>query len=79
MQSKTLKIKTVHGTSEGSDQDGKTCLPIASPYLHHDDPLLIREAGLLKAQESHLSIREGKEKMVQLSPPCKCKSLGTKH
>lgn len=64
MQSKTLKIKTAEGTSEGSDQDVKMCLPIASLYLHHDDPPLIREAGLLKAQESHLSMREEKEKLV---------------
>lgn len=62
-------------TSEGLDQDVKMCF--VSLYFHHNDPLFIREAGLLKAQESYLSIREGKEKLVQLSPPWK--SLGTKH
>jgi len=57
----------------------KKCLPIASPYLQHDDPLLLREAGLLKAQESYLHIRKEKEKLVQLPLPYKCKSLSTKH
>ena len=76
MQSKTLEIKSVYWTSECSVQAVKTCLPIASPYLHRNDPLLMREAGLLKAQESYLGIRKGKEKLVQLPPPCK--SLGTK-
>jgi len=42
------------------------CLPTSSPYPRLDGPLLIREAGLQKAQKGDLNIRKGKEKLVQL-------------
>lgn len=65
MQSKSLKIKSVYWTWECSDWALETCLPTASLYPHLDGPLLIREAGLQKAQECDLNIRKGKEKLVQ--------------
>lgn len=66
MWSKSLKIKSVYWTSECSDWALEMCVPAASPYPHLDGPLLIREAGLQKAQECDLNIKKGKEKLVQL-------------
>lgn len=68
MQSETLKIKSVYWTSECSDQAAKTWLPFVSPYLHHDDPLLIEEAGLLKAQENNPASGRGRRSGFSSSP-----------